>query len=108
MKRFWLCAVAILSVCNLSHSDVCRSLCSCYNYAHDVNCGGRGVNSNLLLNISFPTNMTRLSLYNNEITHLPENVFSGLGNLRSLSLRWNKISQLPETIFSNLTKLTSL
>ena len=44
----------------LLDSDVCRSLCSCYNYAHNVHCQGRGVNSTLLLNNSFPTNTTVL------------------------------------------------
>ncbi|XP_029204884.2 biglycan-like [Acropora millepora] len=83
MKKFWLCAVAILSMCNLLNSDVCKSLCSCS--AHKVNCEGKGVNSTLLLNISFPTNMTSLNLSNNEITQLPEKVFSGLTNLQWLS-----------------------
>ncbi|XP_067038910.1 biglycan-like [Acropora muricata] len=107
MKRFWLCAVGILTLCNLSHSDVCRSLCSCssFNYAPLVDCGERGVNSSLLLNISFPTNTAYLSLYNNEITQLPENIFSGLGNLIELILLSNKITQLPEKVFSGLGNL---
>ncbi|XP_067030706.1 uncharacterized protein [Acropora muricata] len=86
MKRFWLCAVGILTLCNLSHSDVCRGFCSCYNdnYGHYVDCEGRGVNSTSLLNMSFPTYTHHLSLSNNEITQLPENVFSGLRYLLNL------------------------
>ncbi|XP_044171335.1 leucine-rich repeat and transmembrane domain-containing protein 2-like [Acropora millepora] len=106
MKRFWLCAVAILSLCNLSHSDVCKSLCSCS--AHEVDCEGKGIDSSLLLNISFPTSTTSLNLHNNEITQLPENAFSGLTNLKRLVLWVNAITQLPERIFSGLTNLTYL
>ncbi|XP_067048643.1 slit homolog 2 protein-like [Acropora muricata] len=106
MKRLWHCAVAILSLCNLSHCDVCKSLCSCS--AHDVNCEGKGITSRLLLNISFPTSTTRLALWDNAITQLPERVFSGLTNLTYLDLDENKIEELPHKIFHGLTALTTL
>ncbi|XP_067029722.1 leucine-rich repeat and transmembrane domain-containing protein 2-like [Acropora muricata] len=103
MKRFWLFAVAILSMCNLLNCDVCKSLCFCST--HKVDCEGKGVNSTLLLNISFPTNTTRLNLSSNAITELPENVFSGLTNLQWLNLSSNAITELPENVFSGLTNL---
>ncbi|XP_044165200.1 carboxypeptidase N subunit 2-like isoform X1 [Acropora millepora] len=106
MKRFWLFAVAILSMCNLLNCDVCKSLCYCS--AHKVDCEGKGINSSLLLNISFPTNTTRLNLSSNAITQLPENVFSGLTNLQWLNLNKNGITQLPENVFSGLNNLKEL
>ncbi|XP_074636815.1 uncharacterized protein LOC141894940 [Acropora palmata] len=64
MKRFWLCAVTILSMCSLSNCDVCRSLCSCYvnsRNAKVTDCQGRGLNTALLLNSTFPTTRQILS-----------------------------------------------
>ncbi|XP_044182660.1 slit homolog 2 protein-like [Acropora millepora] len=103
MKRFWLFAVAILSMCNLLKCDVCKSLCSCS--AHKVDCRGKSVKSTLLLNISFPTNTTRLNLSSNAITQLSRNDFSGLTNLQWLNLSSNAITQLPRNDFSGLTNL---
>ncbi|XP_044163335.1 amphoterin-induced protein 3-like [Acropora millepora] len=81
MNRFWLCAVTILSICNFSKSDIC-SLCYCSSDV--VSCGGRGFNTTLLLNSSFPTNTTKMDLSGNAITQLPEKVFSGLSSLKRL------------------------
>ncbi|XP_015755573.1 PREDICTED: platelet glycoprotein Ib beta chain-like [Acropora digitifera] len=82
MNRFWLCAVTILSMCNLSKSDVCSSLCDCSS--DFVSCGWRGLNTTLLLNSSFPTNTTKMYLSGNAITQLSEKVFSGLTSLKRL------------------------
>ncbi|MDZ7955185.1 leucine-rich repeat domain-containing protein, partial [Nostoc sp. DedQUE09] len=52
------------------------------------------------------TNLTVLSLSNNQITQIPEAI-ANLTNLTSLYLYNNKITQIPEVI-ANLTNLTSL
>ncbi|XP_067034770.1 leucine-rich repeat and transmembrane domain-containing protein 2-like [Acropora muricata] len=110
MARFWLCAVTILSMCNLFNCDVCGSLCFCYvqNNSNATDCRGRGLNTTLLLNRSFPTTTEILYLQNNAITQLPGKVFSGLRNLRRLNLRNNEITQLPQKVFSGLTNLQNL
>ncbi|XP_044174047.1 leucine-rich repeat and transmembrane domain-containing protein 1-like [Acropora millepora] len=110
MARFWLCAVTILSMCNLLNCDVCGSLCSCYAQSNlnVTDCQGRGLNTTLLLNRSFPKTTEILYLQDNAITLLPGNVFSGLRNLRTLNLRNNEINQLPQNVFSGLTNLQNL
>ncbi|XP_044168107.1 platelet glycoprotein Ib beta chain-like isoform X2 [Acropora millepora] len=82
MIRFWLCAVTLLSMCNLSKSDVCSSLCDCLGGV--VNCRRKGLNTTVLLNSSFPTTTRKMVLSHNEIRQLPEKIFSGLTSLQRL------------------------
>ncbi|XP_044176118.1 uncharacterized protein LOC122959119 [Acropora millepora] len=86
MARFWLCAVTILSMCNLMNCDVFGSLCSCYvkNNLNVTDCQGRGLNTTLLLNRSFPKSTEILYLHANKISQLPETIFSSLTNLKVL------------------------
>ncbi|XP_015775742.1 PREDICTED: relaxin receptor 2-like isoform X2 [Acropora digitifera] len=110
MARFWLCAVTILSMCNLLNCDVCGSLCSCYvqNNLNVTDCQGRGLNTILLLNRSFPTTTEILYLHANKISQLPETIFSSLTNLKVLYLFNNTITQLPANLFSGLRYLQTL
>ncbi|KAM6122156.1 platelet glycoprotein V [Pterocles gutturalis] len=58
------------------------------------------------------SNLTNLELlvlsFNPELSVLPQNVFSGLNELRGLSLHTNNISALPEGIFLSLQKLQNI
>ncbi|XP_068747267.1 slit homolog 1 protein-like [Montipora capricornis] len=83
---------------------VCVNLCDCRGttsrrsqFENIFRCTGK-YSAHLLNNI--PTTTTKLWLENNEITHLPETVFSGLSALQYLSLENNEITHLPENVFS--------
>ena len=53
-------------------------------------------------------NLENLSLGQNQITVLPEDVFDGLDNLKYLDLGGNQISVLPEDVFDDLDNLKYL
>ncbi|XP_068690420.1 tolloid-like protein 2 [Montipora foliosa] len=94
---------------------VCVNLCHCRGdtdnwgwrlpFENVFNCTGKH-SSHILNNI--PTTTTVLALHNNEITELPEKVFSGLTYLFRLDLENNEITELPEKVFSGLTYLFGL
>ncbi|XP_068691190.1 uncharacterized protein [Montipora foliosa] len=97
---------------SLTDFRVCVNLCDCRGttsrwsqFENIFRCTEK-YSAHLLNNI--PTTTTKLWLYNNEITHLPENVFSGLGALQHLWLFNNEITHLPENVFSGLGALQHL
>ena len=53
-------------------------------------------------------NLKRLDLENNKLTELPQEVFSGLSKLEILSLQYNKLTELPKKVFSGLFNLETL
>ena len=55
----------------------------------------------------FP-NLQSLLLSHNQLTQLPENIFSNLNQLQELDLSHNQLTQLPANIFSNLNQLEIL
>ena len=52
--------------------------------------------------------LTRLDLSNNQISILPNNIFSNLSELQTLILSYNKLQCIEEKAFSGLTKLRVL
>ena len=54
------------------------------------------------------TNLQDLVLKNNSVTTVPEDVFDGLTSLRKLSLGENSLASLPEDVFDGLTSLTTI
>uniref|UniRef100_A0A3B3RWW5 LRRCT domain-containing protein n=1 Tax=Paramormyrops kingsleyae TaxID=1676925 RepID=A0A3B3RWW5_9TELE len=53
-------------------------------------------------------NLQRLFLSGNKISHLPQELFRGLGELRQLDLSKNALRVIPEGIFDDLSNLESL
>ena len=49
-----------------------------------------------------------LDLMENELTELPKEVFSGLSKLKTLVLMYNQIAELPREVFSGLSNLKTL
>ena len=70
--------------------------------------GGQGIKSVQPGDFSGLTALRVLSLYNNELSSLPDNVFLGLTALRQLNLSSNELGSLPAAIFSGLTALGQL
>ncbi len=54
------------------------------------------------------TSLTKIEMYSNNLTSLPEGIFDDLTSLTYLNLSLNKLTTLPEGIFDNLTSLTDL
>ena len=54
------------------------------------------------------SSLTRLLLFDNDLSSLPEEVFAGLSSLEWLYLYHNPLSSLPEDLFAGLTSLTDL
>ena len=54
------------------------------------------------------SSLETLNLGENKLTKLPKNVFSGLSNLKELYLQGNQLTELPKEVFSGLSKLENL
>ena len=54
------------------------------------------------------TGLQDISLDDNSLTTLPEDVFAGRSGLRTLSLEHNSLASLPEDVFDGLTGLTTI
>ncbi|XP_071954271.1 uncharacterized protein [Antedon mediterranea] len=54
------------------------------------------------------SSLQALTLYNNQISNLPADIFNGLGNLLYLFLSYNQFSNLPAKMFQGLNNLQRL
>ena len=55
-----------------------------------------------------PKNVIKIDLSYNNLTTVPENIFSSLTQLQELDLSNNNLTTLPDNIFNNLTQLHTL
>jgi hypothetical protein len=73
----------------------------------ELNLEGRGL-SLIPSELSFLSNLERLSLSQNQITKIPPQTFATLPNLKCLSLRKNQLTAIDSQTFTNLSNLVEL
>jgi len=83
-------------------ADAC-SVCSCGN--NYVNCELKGLK---FVPNNIPTSTDKLHLQQNQITDIPEGMFSAFTNLSELKLFGNRLTRIPSRTFHGLSKLITL
>jgi len=76
------------------------------DYSDELNLSFKNINDLTgLQDIKYLNKIKVLNLRDNELTTLPENIFSGLTNLEILIITGNKLQTMPAGIFTGLNKL---
>ncbi|XP_071852342.1 uncharacterized protein [Apostichopus japonicus] len=108
----WFC-VSLYSTLIANGQDACgdEGICNCYSKEEEaslvfvVNCSSLGLT---LPPSNFPSKTNTLLLNENNLTALPEPLFSDMISLQNLLLNQNNLTALPEHIFSDLISLQYL
>ncbi|XP_071852329.1 uncharacterized protein [Apostichopus japonicus] len=108
----WFC-VSFYSTLIANGQDACgdEGICNCYSEEKEaslvfvVNCSSLGLT---LPPSNFPSKTNILLLNENNLTALPEPLFSDMISLQNLSLSQNNLTPLPEYIFSDMISLQRL
>ncbi|XP_071852289.1 uncharacterized protein [Apostichopus japonicus] len=110
----WLCVIFYSRVALLANGqDACgdQGICNCYFKEEEailvfvVDCSSLGLT---LPPSNFPPETNKLLLNKNNLTALPEPLFSDMISLQYLSLSQNNLTALPEYIFSDMISLQRL
>jgi len=91
----------------LAQSFNCPQKCKCYKQNGDIvaSCSNRGLTS---VPKDIPSNVQKLYLNHNDITHVGVDAFAELTKLKVLSLRGNKLNSITSGMFNGLSTLKTL